>query len=340
MSSFALAANAVKANGANRVTPEKGRNQNFRTLLRQEVVMFGLPYAEHPISSQNHQSFDVRKYCEKNTSSFYSSSSVTPHVTPANDAAATDDDDATAAAQLKRQVSEQQRQLQEMAKALNEANAKNQRLAQELQYNQTKDNLAFYDYIEFTLRNGASLFPSEIIKDNEGAVCNYIIGVTMGTGIYGKVVQAWHLKTHAPVALKIVEAENLFQQSEIRAMRRINHPNIIKLHDDVVDEAKNKCGLALELCEMDLYTYNKKHGGLSLEDLRQISLALSKALKYLHSQSICHLDVKPENILITRECPNRECPLRQRSSLCQHRIKLGDFGLATMADVPRQRTGL
>lgn len=97
--------------------------------------------------------------------------------------------------------------------------------------------------------------------------------------------------------------------SEIDIMKRVNHKNIVKLHD--VFQTNNNMYIVTELCDFDLYSYLKEKRKLTEEEAISFLKQIMKGIKYLNSHNIIHRDLKPANILLK----GKEC-------------KLSDFGFA------------
>ena len=63
-------------------------------------------------------------------------------------------------------------------------------------------------------------------------------------------------------------------------------------------EFNDSFGLVLELCEgVDLAAHVQQHGHMCEADAREIMAQLLSALKYIHSNQLCHRDVKLENMI-------------------------------------------
>lgn len=86
---------------------------------------------------------------------------------------------------------------------------------------------------------------------------------------------------------------------EAKILSRLSHPNIIKVLDHGVEPMPY---LAFEFCEYgDLKRLVSKVGKLDVKTALEIMIPIGAALAYGHEQRVLHLDVKPSNILITRE---------------------------------------
>eukprot|EP00735_Rhodelphis_limneticus_P003810 TRINITY_DN15331_c0_g1::TRINITY_DN15331_c0_g1_i1::g.22718::m.22718 TRINITY_DN15331_c0_g1::TRINITY_DN15331_c0_g1_i1::g.22718 ORF type:complete len:758 (+),score=47.65,sp/F4JBP3/ATG1B_ARATH/46.86/2e-80,Pkinase/PF00069.20/9.6e-77,Pkinase_Tyr/PF07714.12/1.2e-47,DUF3543/PF12063.3/1.9e-09,Kdo/PF06293.9/7.9e-05,APH/PF01636.18/4.4e+02,APH/PF01636.18/0.2,MIT/PF04212.13/1.3e+03,MIT/PF04212.13/0.49,Kinase-like/PF14531.1/1.8e+03,Kinase-like/PF14531.1/0.28,ABC1/PF03109.11/0.34,DUF605/PF04652.11/11 TRINITY_DN len=155
---------------------------------------------------------------------------------------------------------------------------------------------------------------------NAKIVGDYQFGEKLGKGSFARVYKGYHLKTGQPVAVKVMEhrelkgvtKENL--QTEINILRKLDHPNIVRLCDLIV----GKCHiyLFLEFCNLgDLSRYIKKHGPLSEDKTRELLRQLSSGLEVLHNQNVIHRDLKPQNLLL---CGDEDAPT----------LKLADFGFA------------
>lgn len=148
----------------------------------------------------------------------------------------------------------------------------------------------------------------------------------LGRGSYGEVTGATHRRTRARRAVKTVGKAGLkrsFVRREVDILRRLDHPNIVRLYEAIEDEST--IYLVLELCE----------GGDLLERVavarerlpeREAAVLLSQmlgAVQHLYLRGIVHRDLKPENFLFTRREPEREPHPPEVAP-----VKLIDFGLS------------
>ena len=100
--------------------------------------------------------------------------------------------------------------------------------------------------------------------------------------------------------------------NEIRILRTINHPNIVKFYEKI--EEKHRYYLVTEFCEGgDLFTKLAVHKRFPERDVALIVKQILTGIYYLHMKNIVHRDLKPENILISGS---------------NSQIKISDFGSA------------
>ncbi|KAL4653848.1 hypothetical protein ACB092_01G335400 [Castanea dentata] len=149
----------------------------------------------------------------------------------------------------------------------------------------------------------------------------------IGQGTYSSVFRARQIETGKMVALKKVRVDNFqpesirFMAREIMILRRLDHPNIIKLEGLITSRLSNSIYLVFEYMEHDLA------GLVSNPDIKfseaQVKCYMTQLLcgvEHCHLRGIMHRDIKASNILVNNEGI----------------LKLGDFGLANIASPKRQ----
>ncbi|KAM0871623.1 hypothetical protein ACQ4PT_039257 [Festuca glaucescens] len=149
----------------------------------------------------------------------------------------------------------------------------------------------------------------------------------IGQGTYSNVYRARDLEKQKIVALKKVRFDNLepesvkFMAREILILRRLDHPNIIKLEGLVTSRMSCSLYLVFEYMEHDLAGL-ASFPGLKLTEpqVKCYMQQLLRGLEHCHSRHILHRDIKGSNLLID----NRGI------------LKIADFGLASFFD-PEQR---
>jgi Ca2+-binding EF-hand superfamily protein/tRNA A-37 threonylcarbamoyl transferase component Bud32 len=142
---------------------------------------------------------------------------------------------------------------------------------------------------------------------------------TIGEGRHGAVVRVQHKYSEKYYACKVLhkeDHEDAALKGEIEMLRRLDHPNIVRLYE--TNEDRDNVFLLMELCHSDLFTRITEASAGRLTECLSIRYAeqMLSALAYCHSKSVVHHDVKPENFLLESEEP--DCLL-----------KLADFGIAT-----------
>lgn len=102
-------------------------------------------------------------------------------------------------------------------------------------------------------------------------------------------------------------------------MKKIDHPNIVKLVDIYEDE-RFWC-LVMELMKGgELFDQILEREHFSEVEARQYTKAMIDAISYCHDKDIVHRDLKPENLLLSD------------NSISEANIKVADFGLARLLD--------
>ncbi len=153
-----------------------------------------------------------------------------------------------------------------------------------------------------------------------GAVLGgYQIEAAIGQGGMATVYRARRLPDGQMVALKILreqfaaDAEFVERfQREARAVASLTHPNMVQVFES--GEADGVHFIAMEFVEgEDLKKRLRDLGGpLPIADAVRIGVAVCEVLDYAHRRGIIHRDIKPQNILLTREGG----------------VKVTDFGIA------------
>ncbi|XP_068882076.1 serine/threonine-protein kinase ULK3 isoform X3 [Aphelocoma coerulescens] len=148
----------------------------------------------------------------------------------------------------------------------------------------------------------------------------FILTERLGSGTYATVYKAYRKRdTREVVAIKCVNKRSLNRTSvenlltEIEILKTIRHPNIVELKDFQWDS--DHIYLIMEFCAGgDLSRFIRMRRLLPEKVARIFLQQLACALKFLHDHNISHLDLKPQNILLSAP----ENP----------QLKLADFGFA------------
>ncbi len=149
----------------------------------------------------------------------------------------------------------------------------------------------------------------------------YEILEKVGTGGMADVYRAKDHRLNRFVALKVLKTEysedtkfvSKFRQ-EAQAVAAITHPNIVSVYD--VGEEEGMHYIVMEFVDgITLKRYIDQKGKLKVKEAVGIALQIAAGLDAAHSNNIIHRDIKPQNILISREGT----------------AKVSDFGIAKAA---------
>src|SRR5207244_1656598 len=143
------------------------------------------------------------------------------------------------------------------------------------------------------------------------SIPGYAIESVLGRGGMGVVYKALHLSLKRTVALKMVLAgghaaprELARFRIEAEAVARLQHPNIVQIHE--VGEADGHPYCALEYIEGGSLARKLDGQPLAAREAARIVEALARAMQLAHSRNVVHRDLKPANILLQ----NADCRMQ------------------------------
>lgn len=152
------------------------------------------------------------------------------------------------------------------------------------------------------------------------SVSDYSLLEKIGAGSYATVYKAFKKDgCREVVAIKCVDKSSLSKSAidnivtEIYLLKILRHENIVEMRDFFWDEGH--IYIVMEYCDGgDLSSFIKKRHKLPEQICRRFLQQLALALKYLRNNNVCHMDLKPQNLLLIRRP--------------QLTLKVGDFGFA------------
>ncbi|XP_073680914.1 serine/threonine-protein kinase MARK2 isoform X8 [Garra rufa] len=153
--------------------------------------------------------------------------------------------------------------------------------------------------------------------DEQPHIGCYRLLKTIGKGNFAKVKLAKHVLTGKEVAVKIIDKTQLNSSSlqklfrEVRIMKLLNHPNIVKLFE--VIETEKTLYLVMEYASGgEVFDYLVAHGRMKEKEARAKFRQIVSAVQYCHQKCIVHRDLKAENLLLDADM----------------NIKIADFGFS------------
>ncbi|KAI4320693.1 hypothetical protein MLD38_034146 [Melastoma candidum] len=157
-----------------------------------------------------------------------------------------------------------------------------------------------------------------------GDANRYKILEVIGKGSYGVVCAA--IDTHTGEKVAIKKINNIFEHisdairilREVKLLRLLRHPDIVDIKSIMLPPSKREFKdiyVVFELMESDLHQVIKANDDLTREHHQFFLYQMLRALKYMHTASVYHRDLKPKNILANANC----------------KLKVCDFGLARVA---------
>ncbi|XP_074738052.1 SNF-related serine/threonine-protein kinase-like isoform X1 [Strix uralensis] len=154
----------------------------------------------------------------------------------------------------------------------------------------------------------------------EGKIAGlYDLERTLGKGHFAVVKLARHVFTGQRVAVKVIDKSKLAGEAagqllqEVRCMKLVQHPNVVRLYEVIDTHAK--LYLILELGDGgDMFDHIMRHeGGLAEARAKHYFAQIVHAISYCHKLHVVHRDLKPENVVFFQE---------------QGVVKLTDFGFS------------
>jgi NIMA (never in mitosis gene a)-related kinase len=163
-----------------------------------------------------------------------------------------------------------------------------------------------------------ALFNSFRIRPSENFKDRYAVGDFIESGGYSEIRVVIDKTSGVRYAGKFINARSYISNdamkemldNEIYILKNYHHPNIINLVEYFSDDGV--IILIMELADKCLIDV----GRISMKEAVRITIDLCRAVDYLHSNGILHLDIKPDNIFLMKDGT----------------VKLGDFGSAVFID--------
>ncbi|XP_012281826.1 serine/threonine-protein kinase ULK3 [Orussus abietinus] len=161
------------------------------------------------------------------------------------------------------------------------------------------------------------------------SVKDYSLLEKIGVGSYATVYKAFKKGgSKEVVAIKCVDKSGLSKSAienlitEINLLKILKHEHIVEMKDFFWDEGH--IYIVMEYCDAgDLSSFIRRKNKLPENVCRKFLQQLALALKYLRGHNVCHMDLKPQNLLLAK-----------RPHLT---LKVGDFGFAQYLSSSEQK---
>ncbi len=147
---------------------------------------------------------------------------------------------------------------------------------------------------------------NDLIMDHQTSPWLYYREIeTLGSGTYGTVKKVSLIKNPFTIrAMKIIPKENIIKGvdqlkliDEIKILKKLDHPNIMKIYECYVDD--EYFYIISDFCDQgDLLGKLEKLGKMNEIVVKFLMEQILNAVSYLHSKNVLHGDIKLENILL------------------------------------------
>ena len=237
---------------------------------------------------------------------------------------AEDDSSEFLALRLHRKLQRAERKLQELKRAQAAKERKQEDEMLEFVFgHQTRNESPFLKSLGPIQRN---------MIESKTLVGQYRIGKVLGKGHFGSVSLATHRVTGRMYAIKCLEKRKMLTpklvnnlDKEIRVMRMVRHANIVRCHQVV--HAPRHIYLVMSLAAEDLFSYACRYSQhMDAGVCREVAIAVLRGIDYLHAIGVAHMDIKPENILVSKHVFPWD--------LSRRHVQICDLGLCALAQDP------
>lgn len=160
-------------------------------------------------------------------------------------------------------------------------------------------------------------------KKGDKQAISYAAERVIGNGSFGVVYQATVIETGETVAIKKVLQDRRFKNRELQIMGSLDHPCVVSLKHCFYSKGDKSDDVYLNLVmeyipetiHRTLRNHTKAKKLVPMMYTKVYMYQISRSLAYIHSQGVCHRDIKPQNLLLNTQT---------------HEAKLCDFGSAKM----------
>ena len=175
---------------------------------------------------------------------------------------------------------------------------------------------------------------ASITSSIPGMLGRYRVLKELGRGAMGLVYLGKDPTIQRFVAIKTMRLDHIDSDEKLQDIKsrffreaestgRLSHPNIVTIYD--AGEEQGLGYIAMELIEgTPLKQWARKPNLLPVDEILLIVATVADALDYAHQQGVVHRDIKPVNIMLTKD----------------RLVKVMDFGIAKMASSSKTQTDI
>ncbi|MBX3470123.1 MAG: serine/threonine protein kinase, partial [Planctomycetes bacterium] len=131
----------------------------------------------------------------------------------------------------------------------------------------------------------------------------FVVRGVLGRGAAGVVVRALDPASGREVAIKVlaplVGARNARFETEVAALRRLEHPHIVRVHEAGVHHGRPFLVVDLVAGGRTLEHRLEAEGPLPPAEAAALARSLALAVHHVHGRGVLHRDLKPANVLLT-----------------------------------------
>eukprot|EP00742_Colponemidia_sp_Colp-10_P005952 GILJ01006367.1.p1 GENE.GILJ01006367.1~~GILJ01006367.1.p1 ORF type:complete len:494 (-),score=42.22 GILJ01006367.1:19-1341(-) len=148
---------------------------------------------------------------------------------------------------------------------------------------------------------------ASVSSDGSSAITDkYDFGHILGQGSFGLVKSARNRVTGEQVAIKILRTEEPEIRTSLRhefeILKQLDHPGIVKVYELLEDEERGRMYLVMEFVQgVQLFEALQAEGAFSEAVASRLFRRVLSAIEYLHRMGVCHRDLKPHNVLVSKD---------------------------------------
>ena len=173
----------------------------------------------------------------------------------------------------------------------------------------------------------------------------YRLTEQIGRGGMGAVFKAEHVRLKRLVAVKVLLGDRLHDDSavarfdrEMEAVRKLDHPNIVRATDAGEDEDTHF--LVMELVDgPNLSQLSKSLGPIEVHDACEQVRQAAAGLQHAHEHGLVHRDIKPSNLILA-DGGSQNASGNASHNSGNATVKILDLGLALLRENPAEHDGL